>query len=110
MAKRRIDSLLVDKGLAESRAKAQALIMAGEGEVAGKTIIKPGTLVAEEAAITILKLLSRLLLLVVVASNLTMPLTVSSLMSYLRWWLISAHPPVVLPIACSSGGQAGFMP
>ena len=55
MAKRRIDSLLVDKGLAESRAKAQALIMAGEVVVAGKTIIKPGTLVTEEAAITILK-------------------------------------------------------
>ena len=55
MAKRRIDNLLLDKGLAESRAKAQALIMAGEVVVEGKTIIKPGTLVAEEAAITILK-------------------------------------------------------
>jgi 23S rRNA (cytidine1920-2'-O)/16S rRNA (cytidine1409-2'-O)-methyltransferase len=55
VAKRRIDSLLVDKGLAESRAKAQALIMAGEVVVEGKTIIKPGTLVAEEAAITIQK-------------------------------------------------------
>jgi 23S rRNA (cytidine1920-2'-O)/16S rRNA (cytidine1409-2'-O)-methyltransferase len=55
VAKRRIDSLLVDRGLVESRAKAQALIMAGEVVVEGKTIIKPGTLVAEEAAITILK-------------------------------------------------------
>jgi 23S rRNA (cytidine1920-2'-O)/16S rRNA (cytidine1409-2'-O)-methyltransferase len=55
VAKRRIDGLLVDKGLAESRAKAQALIMAGEVVVEGKTIIKPGTLVAEEAVITILK-------------------------------------------------------
>jgi 23S rRNA (cytidine1920-2'-O)/16S rRNA (cytidine1409-2'-O)-methyltransferase len=55
VAKRRIDSLLVDKGLVASRAKAQALIMAGEVMVGGKTIIKPGTLVAEEAAITILK-------------------------------------------------------
>ena len=53
MAKRRIDSLLLDKGLVESRAKAQALIMAGEVMVAGKTITKPGTLVAEEAVITI---------------------------------------------------------
>jgi 23S rRNA (cytidine1920-2'-O)/16S rRNA (cytidine1409-2'-O)-methyltransferase len=41
--------------LVESRAKAQALIMAGEVEVAGKTVIKAGTLVAEEAAINILK-------------------------------------------------------
>ena len=39
----------------ESRAKAQALIMAGEVVVAGKAAIKPGTLVAEEAAITILE-------------------------------------------------------
>jgi 23S rRNA (cytidine1920-2'-O)/16S rRNA (cytidine1409-2'-O)-methyltransferase len=55
VAKRRLDSLLVDRGLVESRAKAQALIMAGEVEVAGKTVIKAGTLVAEEAAINILK-------------------------------------------------------
>ena len=39
----------------ESRAKAQALIMAGEVVVAGKAAIKPGTPVAEEAAITILE-------------------------------------------------------
>ncbi len=39
----------------ESRAKAQALIMAGEVIVAGRTMIKPGTPVNEEAAITILE-------------------------------------------------------
>jgi 23S rRNA (cytidine1920-2'-O)/16S rRNA (cytidine1409-2'-O)-methyltransferase len=55
VAKRRIDSLLVEKGLVESRAKAQALIMAGEVRVEGKAAIKPGTLVAEEAEITILQ-------------------------------------------------------
>ena len=55
MAKQRIDSLLVDRGLVESRAKAQALIMAGEVSVDGKTIIKAGTLVAEEAVIDILQ-------------------------------------------------------
>jgi 23S rRNA (cytidine1920-2'-O)/16S rRNA (cytidine1409-2'-O)-methyltransferase len=55
VAKRRIDSLLVDRGLVESRAKAQALIMAGEVVVEGKTIIKSGTLIAEEAAINILQ-------------------------------------------------------
>ena len=37
----------------ESRAKAQALIMAGEVKVEGKAAIKPGTLVAEEAVITL---------------------------------------------------------
>jgi len=55
MAKQRIDSLLVDKGLVESRTKAQALIMAGEVSVEGKTIIKAGTMVAEEAAITVIE-------------------------------------------------------
>jgi 23S rRNA (cytidine1920-2'-O)/16S rRNA (cytidine1409-2'-O)-methyltransferase len=55
VAKRRIDSLLVERGLVESRTKAQALVMAGEVAVEGKTIIKAGTLVAEGAAITILQ-------------------------------------------------------
>ena len=39
----------------DSRAKAQALIMAGEVVVAGKAAIKPGTLVPEDTAITILE-------------------------------------------------------
>ena len=55
MTKRRIDSLIVMGGLAESRTKAQALIMAGKVEVDGKATIKPGTLVPEEAVITIRK-------------------------------------------------------
>ena len=55
MARRRLDSLLVGRGLVESRAKAQALIMAGEVVVAGKAAINPGTLVAEEAAITVVE-------------------------------------------------------
>lgn len=55
MTRQRIDSLLVDRGLVESRAKAQALIMAGEVVVEGKAAIKPGTLVTEEAIITIRK-------------------------------------------------------
>ena len=46
---------MVERGLVESRAKAQALTMAGEVVVEGKAIIKPGTLVNEEAAITILE-------------------------------------------------------
>jgi 23S rRNA (cytidine1920-2'-O)/16S rRNA (cytidine1409-2'-O)-methyltransferase len=54
VAKRRIDSLLVARGLAESRAKAQALIMAGEVKVEGKATVKPGTLVAEEVEINVL--------------------------------------------------------
>jgi 23S rRNA (cytidine1920-2'-O)/16S rRNA (cytidine1409-2'-O)-methyltransferase len=55
VAKRRIDSLLVERGLVESRAKARALVMAGEVVVEDKTVIKPGTLVADEAVISLLK-------------------------------------------------------
>ncbi len=53
MTKQRIDTLLVDKGLAESRARAQAMIMAGDVVVEGKPVMKAGVLVAEEAVITI---------------------------------------------------------
>ena len=55
MTKQRIDSLIVDRGLVESLAKAQALIMAGKVVVDGKATIKRGTLVTEEAVITILE-------------------------------------------------------
>ena len=55
VAKRRIDSLMVERGLAESRAKAQALIMAGEVVVVGKAAVKAGMLVAEDAEVSVLK-------------------------------------------------------
>lgn len=49
--KTRIDQLLVERGLAESRAKAQAYIMAGLVMVAEQKIEKPGQKVASDAAI-----------------------------------------------------------
>lgn len=51
--KRRVDQLLVERGLAESRARAQALVMAGlvfAGEV---KIDKPGHQIAEDAALDV---------------------------------------------------------
>ncbi len=51
--KRRVDHLLVERGLAESRARAQALVMAGlvfAGEV---KIDKPGHQIAEDAALEV---------------------------------------------------------
>lgn len=46
-AKRRADQLLVDQGLAESRAKAQALILAGLVSAAGRRVDKPGAALDE---------------------------------------------------------------
>ena len=51
VAKQRVDQLLADRGLAESRAKAQAYIMAGLVSVAGKKIDKPGQKIASDAPI-----------------------------------------------------------
>jgi 23S rRNA (cytidine1920-2'-O)/16S rRNA (cytidine1409-2'-O)-methyltransferase len=51
--KKRIDSLLVEKNLVESRAKARAMIMAGEVTVDGRAVIKAGTMVDDEAEISL---------------------------------------------------------
>jgi 23S rRNA (cytidine1920-2'-O)/16S rRNA (cytidine1409-2'-O)-methyltransferase len=53
LAKRRADQLLVDQGLAESRAKAQALILAGLVSVGGRRVDKPGTALAEETELAL---------------------------------------------------------
>ncbi len=51
--KTRLDQLLLARGLASSRAQAQALILAGRVLVAGVAAAKAGTLVPEEAAVTL---------------------------------------------------------
>jgi 23S rRNA (cytidine1920-2'-O)/16S rRNA (cytidine1409-2'-O)-methyltransferase len=50
----RLDKLLVDRSLAASRERAQALILAGRVLVAEQRIDKPGTTVAEDASIRLL--------------------------------------------------------
>ncbi len=52
--KLRLDRLLVDRGLAESREKAQALIMAGEVLLNGQKAAKPGQAVADDAVVEVL--------------------------------------------------------
>jgi 23S rRNA (cytidine1920-2'-O)/16S rRNA (cytidine1409-2'-O)-methyltransferase len=47
----RIDRLLVERGLVPSRELARRLVMAGEVLVDDRPVTKPGTDVAEEAAI-----------------------------------------------------------
>jgi 23S rRNA (cytidine1920-2'-O)/16S rRNA (cytidine1409-2'-O)-methyltransferase len=53
MPKVRLDVLLVEKGLADSRAKAHALIMAGQVRVADQVVLKPATAVQANAALTV---------------------------------------------------------
>jgi 23S rRNA (cytidine1920-2'-O)/16S rRNA (cytidine1409-2'-O)-methyltransferase len=52
--KARLDNLLVSRGLADTRAKAQALILAGRVRVDGPLETKAGTLVPEDAQIELL--------------------------------------------------------
>ena len=51
--KRRLDVLLVERGVAESRQRAQALILAGRVQIAGAAHIKAGMLLAADASIEI---------------------------------------------------------
>ena len=53
MPKIRLDVLLVERGLAESRAKAHALVMAGQVRVADQVVLKPATAIDSKAVLTV---------------------------------------------------------
>jgi 23S rRNA (cytidine1920-2'-O)/16S rRNA (cytidine1409-2'-O)-methyltransferase len=53
MAKIRLDVLLTERGLVESRSKAQALIMAGKVRVEGQVMTKVGAQISPEANVTL---------------------------------------------------------
>jgi 23S rRNA (cytidine1920-2'-O)/16S rRNA (cytidine1409-2'-O)-methyltransferase len=53
MPKVRLDVLLVEKGLADSRAKAHALIMAGQVRVADQVVLKPATAIQPDSILTV---------------------------------------------------------
>ncbi len=55
MDKNRLDLLLVEKGLVETRALAQRLIMAGEVRVDGQIVLKPATKVLETAQLEVVQ-------------------------------------------------------
>src|SRR5512137_3056099 len=52
-ARKRLDLLLIERGIADSLQKASAMILAGEVQVGGQPTDKAGTLVAEDARIQI---------------------------------------------------------
>jgi 23S rRNA (cytidine1920-2'-O)/16S rRNA (cytidine1409-2'-O)-methyltransferase len=53
MPKTRLDLLLVERGLAESRSKAQAIIMAGQVRVAGQVVDQPSKGVAPDVDVAV---------------------------------------------------------
>ena len=53
MSRTRLDVLLVERGLADSRAKAQALIMAGQVRVDGQTALKAAAAIEPHSMLTI---------------------------------------------------------
>ena len=53
MSKTRADQLLVDRGLAESRSRAQALILAGLVYAGERKVAKAGELLAEDTALAV---------------------------------------------------------
>jgi 23S rRNA (cytidine1920-2'-O)/16S rRNA (cytidine1409-2'-O)-methyltransferase len=55
VARVRLDQLLTDLGLAQSRAEAQALIHAGQVDLDGNRQLKPGQLVARDASVSLVE-------------------------------------------------------
>ena len=53
MAKVRLDKILVDRGLVQSRERARALILAGKVEVAGNIVTKAGTGFAADVEVSL---------------------------------------------------------
>ena len=92
MNKKRIDVLLVDRGLFESRAKARAAIEAGGVRADGQVVGKPSDMVAEDAGIE------------AEAAHPWVGRGALKLAHALAHWLISPQDKVVLDIGASTGG------
>jgi 23S rRNA (cytidine1920-2'-O)/16S rRNA (cytidine1409-2'-O)-methyltransferase len=53
MAKKRVDVLMLERGLVESRTRAQALIMAGRVRMGDRVLSKPGDMIDEAAPLDV---------------------------------------------------------
>jgi 23S rRNA (cytidine1920-2'-O)/16S rRNA (cytidine1409-2'-O)-methyltransferase len=91
--KQRLDKLLVDRGLAASRERAQALILAGKVLVSGQKLDKAGAQVVADAAVRLLgedlKYVSRGGL---------------KLERALEYWQIDVEQKICLDVGASTGG------
>jgi 23S rRNA (cytidine1920-2'-O)/16S rRNA (cytidine1409-2'-O)-methyltransferase len=56
MKKKRLDVLLFEKGMVESRSQAQRLVMAGQVKVNSQTLYKPATMLPEDVEISIVQM------------------------------------------------------
>ena len=92
MSRKRIDVLLVDRGLFESRSKARAAIEAGGVRVDGQPVAKPSETVSESAAIE------------ASAAHPWVGRGALKLAHALAHWLISPTGKIVLDIGASTGG------
>jgi 23S rRNA (cytidine1920-2'-O)/16S rRNA (cytidine1409-2'-O)-methyltransferase len=92
MSKKRIDVLLVDRGLFESRSKAQAAIEAGGVFVGGQAVAKPSDAVDEDAVIE------------ATPAHPWVGRGALKLAHALAHWLISPADKIVLDIGASTGG------
>jgi 23S rRNA (cytidine1920-2'-O)/16S rRNA (cytidine1409-2'-O)-methyltransferase len=92
MNKKRIDVLLVERGLFESRSKAQAAIQAGGVRVAGEVVAKPSEMIAPGAEIA------------AQAAHPWVGRGALKLAHALAHWLISPADKIVLDIGASTGG------
>ena len=92
VGKKRIDVLLVERGLFESRSKAQAAIAAGGVRANGEAVSKPSDLIGEDAEIQ------------AAAAHPWVGRGALKLAHALAHWLISPEDKVVLDIGASTGG------
>jgi 23S rRNA (cytidine1920-2'-O)/16S rRNA (cytidine1409-2'-O)-methyltransferase len=92
MSKKRIDLILVERGLFESRSKAQAAIEAGGVLVNGGVVSKPSDQIGEDAEIQ------------AEAAHPWVGRGALKLAHALAHWLISPEDKVVLDIGASTGG------
>jgi len=92
MGKKRLDVLLVERGLIESRARARAAIEAGRVLVDGRVAAKPGELADETAAI------------VAEAAHPWVGRAALKLVHALELWPIAVRGRTVLDVGASTGG------